>query len=770
MQTCEHFCAAKLSIVLLFYDKGQAFAINFLSDRLVFTHEALFLSFENTPLALTPRGKMQGHFLLLLISCRSVALQQKWFLWATLPDSTESLLLSCSLALLLSCSLALLLSCSLVDRHALPGMPFQNAHPQGASDNESMSLIQLQQAQLAFGHVPLLDHVDFALEVQERVGLIGRNGTGKSSMLKILAGLEKPDDGQIQMQQGVKLAYVAQEPLLDPTATIFESVSRALSDIHQLIEQYSSGEGDLDLLQNEIELRDAWNWEQRVEQTLERLKLNANTLVANLSGGQAKRVALAQALVTAPDVLLLDEPTNHLDIDSIVWLEDLLIAFKGSIVCITHDRAFLDRVSTRIIELDRGRLLSYPGNFAQYLVLKESQMAQEAVIQAKSDKLLAAEEVWVRKGVEARRTRSQSRIGRLEQLRAQRQARKEVVGQVKLEIDKGAPSGKLVAELDQVSLSFASPKAHMPDVNIVQDFSATILRGDKVGLIGPNGAGKTTLLKLILGELQPNSGKIRQGANLTIAYYDQHRENLDLNATLEDFISPGSEWIEIGNQRKHVKSYLTDFLFSPARANSPVKSLSGGERNRLLLARLFARPANVLVLDEPTNDLDIDTLELLEELIQNYTGTVFIVSHDRAFIDQVVTSTLVYEGPGLWREYEGGVQDWLTQSERAKTLASQAASQASANHSTPSTKAPIEPTPAKKPSAKLSYKEQRELEGLPALMSALEAEQKRLQEELLDPEIFVKDPKAGTDKLKRVEQLDGVLLEHLERWEELSKR
>ena len=643
-----------------------------------------------------------------------------------------------------------------------------------------MSLIQLQQAQLAFGHVPLLDHVDFALETQERVGLIGRNGTGKSSMLKILAGLEKPDDGQIQMQQGVQLAYVAQEPVLNPNHTIFESVSHALADIHQLIERYSSGEGDLDQLQNEIELRDAWNWEQRVEQTLERLKLNPQTLVANLSGGQAKRVALAQALVTAPDVLLLDEPTNHLDIDSIVWLEDLLIAFKGSMVCITHDRAFLDRVSTRIIELDRGRLLSYPGNFAQYLVLKESQMAQEAVIQAKSDKLLAAEEVWVRKGVEARRTRSQSRIVRLEQLRAQRQARKEVVGQVKLEIDKGAPSGKLVAELDQVCLSFESPKPNMPDVNIVQNFSATILRGDKVGLIGPNGAGKTTLLKLILGEIQANSGKVRQGSNLTIAYYDQHRENLDLNATLEDFISPGSEWIEIGNQRKHVKSYLTDFLFSPARANSPVKSLSGGERNRLLLARLFARPANVLVLDEPTNDLDIDTLELLEELIQNYSGTVFIVSHDRAFIDQVVTSTLVYEGPGRWREYEGGVQDWLTQSERAKTLASQASSSlAPAN--TPNTphasnigntvaNSPPPASAPKKPSVKLSYKEQRELDSLPGLMSELEEEQKKLNLELTDPALFVKDAQAATDKLKRVDQIEALLLQHLQRWEDLSQR
>jgi ATP-binding cassette subfamily F protein uup len=369
---------------------------------------------------------------------------------------------------------------------------------------------------------------------------------------------------------------------------------------------------------------------------------------------------------------------------------------------------------------------------------------------------------------------------RLEQLRAQRQARKEVVGQVKLEIDKGAPSGKLVAELDQVCLSFESPKPNMPEVNIVQNFSATILRGDKVGLIGPNGAGKTTLLKLILGEIQAHSGKVRQGSNLTIAYYDQHRENLDLNATLEDFISPGSEWIEIGSQRKHVKSYLTDFLFSPARANSPVKSLSGGERNRLLLARLFARPANVLVLDEPTNDLDIDTLELLEELIQNYSGTVFIVSHDRAFIDQVVTSTLVYEGPGQWREYEGGVQDWLTQSERAKTLASQASSllaqsttssaSNASNIGNTAAKSPSLANTPKKPSVKLSYKEQRELEGLPALMSELEEEQKKLNLELTDPALFVKDAQAATDKLKRVDQIEALLVQHLQRWEDLSQR
>ncbi len=523
-----------------------------------------------------------------------------------------------------------------------------------------MALITLLNAHLAFGHVALLDNTDFSLETAERVGLIGRNGAGKSSMLKIIGGMEKPDDGTLQFQQSLRIAYVAQEPILDQGATIFQAASAGVANIIALIDQYTQGEGDLDTLQSAIEAQDGWNWEQRVGETLHRLHLDPDAVVSTLSGGTKKRVALAQALVTQPDVLLLDEPTNHLDLDSIEWLEDLLIDFKGSVVTITHDRAFLDRVATRIVELDRGKLRSYPGNFAQYLVQKEEQLAQEAVISAKADKLLAQEEIWIRKGVEARRTRSQSRIGRLESLRASRAARREVLGSVKLDVSSGLPTGKIVAELTDVCKSFG------PDKLIVRDFTATILRGDKVGLIGPNGAGKTTLLKLILGELQPDTGKVRQGANLQVAYFDQMRNALDLDAALADFISPGSEWIEINNQRKHVKSYLSDFLFSPARANSPVRSLSGGERNRLLLARLFARPANVLVLDEPTNDLDIDTLELLEDLLQNYPGTVFLVSHDRTFLDNVVTSTIAFEGNGLWREYEGGVQDWLVQSRRTQ--------------------------------------------------------------------------------------------------------
>jgi ATP-binding cassette subfamily F protein uup len=622
-----------------------------------------------------------------------------------------------------------------------------------------MALITLLNAQLAFGHVALLDHTDFSLEAGERVGLIGRNGAGKSSFLKILAGLEKADDGVLQLQQGLRIAYVAQEPVLDPQVTVFEATLAGVADVIALIDQYTHGQGDLDKLQSAIEAQDGWNWEQRVEESLQRLHLDKDAVIGTLSGGTKKRVALGQALVRRPDVLLLDEPTNHLDLDSIEWLENLLIDFKGSVVTITHDRTFLDRVATRIVELDRGLLRSYPGNFSQYQVQKEEQLAQEAVISAKADKLLAQEEVWIRKGVEARRTRAQGRITRLEKLRARRAARREALGSVRLDVASGLPSGKIVAELTKVSKSFGEKL-------IVRDFTATILRGDKVGLIGPNGAGKTTLLKLILGELAPDSGGVRQGANLQVAYFDQMREALDLDATLEDFISPGSEWIEIGNQRKHVKSYLGDFLFSPARSGSPVRSLSGGERNRLLLARLFARPANVLVLDEPTNDLDIDTLELLEDLLQNYDGTVFLVSHDRAFLDNVVTSTIAFEGEGRWREYEGGVQDWLTQSRRAQALA-QAATAADARAAAPAPK----PAPAPTPTAakrKLSYKEQRELEALPGLIESLEQEQKQLHGELADGGLYGRDPARAALLSERSAQIDGELLAALERWEALG--
>ncbi|VTU40662.1 ABC transporter ATP-binding protein uup [Variovorax sp. PBS-H4] len=629
-----------------------------------------------------------------------------------------------------------------------------------------MALISLLDAQLAFGHVPLLDHADFSLLESERIGLIGRNGAGKSSLLKILSGLEKPDDGKLQAQQGLRVAYVAQDPQLDLHANVFTAASAGLATAIALREQYLSGAPGLDLnaLQSQIEAFDAWNWEQRVEETLDRLHLDGAAQVGALSGGTRKRVALAQALVAAPNVLLLDEPTNHLDLDSIEWLEQLLIDFKGSVVTITHDRSFLNRVATRIVELDRGKLNSYPGNFEQYLAQKEAQLAQEAIISAKADKLLAQEEIWIRKGVEARRTRSQSRINRLEALRARRTARREALGSVSMDVASGQTSGKIVAELANASKAFG-------DKAVIRNFSGTILRGDKVGLVGPNGAGKTTLLKLILGELEPDSGKIRRGTNLQVAYFDQMRAALQLDATLEDFISPGSEWIEIGNQRKHVKSYLADFLFSPARAQSPVRSLSGGERNRLLLARLFARPANVLVLDEPTNDLDIDTLELLEDLLQNYDGTVFLVSHDRTFLDNVVTSTIAFEGDGLWREYEGSVEDWLIQSKRAREIAAERAQGSAAPAPAPAVPLPATAAAARASTRrKLSYKEQREFEVLPARIAELEEEQKRITEilELEGGAIYASEASRAAELAERHAQIDEELLAAMERWEALD--
>ena len=636
-----------------------------------------------------------------------------------------------------------------------------------------MAILSLSNAHLAFGHVALLDGAAFSLEIGERLGLIGRNGAGKSSMLKIIAGLEKLDEGLLQMTQGVRICYVPQEPTFEPGHSVYEAVSEGVAearDARQAYEEHADGV-DLDALQTRIEALDAWNWEQRVDTTLAQLHLDGAREIGQLSGGMKKRVALAQALVAVPDVLLLDEPTNHLDLDSIAWLEELLRNFKGAVMLITHDRAFLDGVATRIIELDRGIIRSYPGNFTAYERMKEEQLASDALANARADKLLAAEEVWIRRGVEARRTRSVARIQRLEVLRDQRQKRRDSLGQVRLEVDSGAPSGKIVAELKEVSLRFddhAAPKI------IVKDFSATILRGDKVGLIGPNGAGKTTLLKLILGDLQPDSGKIRQGSKIEVAYFDQMRSSLNLDATLADTISPGSEWVEFAGQKKHVMSYLNDFLFSPERANSPVRTLSGGERNRVLLARLFALPANVLVLDEPTNDLDIDTLELLEELLQAYKGTVFLVSHDRRFLDNVVTSTIVWEGdesPGQWREYEGGYEDWKVQRDRAQSIRDQAARAAKLKSTPPAAKAvAVAPAAVAAKPRKLSYKEQRELDELPKKIEALETEQKELATFLAQPESYTKEADRAMKAQTRHARIEDELLAAMERWETLGAR
>lgn len=633
-----------------------------------------------------------------------------------------------------------------------------------------MAVISLSNAQLAFGHVPLLDHAEFSLETTERVGLIGRNGTGKSSLLKIIAGRSKLDDGLFVMQQGIKIAYVEQEPHFAPEMSVFDAVASGMGDMQALLAEYDAltgqfgGDNDDALMErmHEIQLKldaaDAWNLTNKVEATLDRLNLVKDALMGTLSGGMQKRVALACALVSVPDVLLLDEPTNHLDFTSIMWLEGLLRDFKGSVLFITHDRSFLDNVATRIIELDRGRLLSFPGNFSAYQVRKAEQLEIEEVENAKFDKFLAQEEVWIRKGVQARRTRDEGRVRRLEALRLVRSARREQQGQVKLDVSSGDRSGKIVAELENINKSYG-------DKVIVRDFSATLLRGDKIGLIGLNGAGKTTLLKMILGEEEPDSGTVKQGTKLQIAYFDQMRAQLNDDASLADTIAPGSDWVEINGQRKHVMTYLNDFLFAPERARSPVKSLSGGERNRLLLARLFAKPANVLVLDEPTNDLDIDTLELLEELLEDYKGTVFLVSHDRTFLDNVVTEVIVAEGNGLWREYIGGYSDW----ERVRP----AAVPAGAPKPVAKAEVKVEAAPVTAPAAKqkkLSYKEQREMEALPALITQLEDEQKAITEKLADASLYTQQP----DEVKRLNQrfteIDGLLLEALEKWEAIEAR
>jgi len=641
-----------------------------------------------------------------------------------------------------------------------------------------MALIVLTDAKLAFGHVDLLANTAFSLESGERVGLIGRNGTGKSSLLKILAGIEKMDDGLLQYQQGLRIAYVPQEPIFEAEETVFDAVAKGVAQAKALREEYealSVGEWDdashhrLDEVQSQLEALSGWNWEQRVHETLDRLHLEADLKINTLSGGTKKRVALARALVEMPDVLLLDEPTNHLDLDSIAWLEELLKEYQGSVILITHDRAFLDNVCTQIVELDRGILRSYPGNFTQYEVLKEQELNSESLANARADKLLAQEEVWIRKGVEARRTRSVARIARLEKLRTSRTERRDAMGQVKLAVSAGDRSGKIVADLQNVSKAYDRP--------IVQDFTATILRGDKVGLLGPNGAGKTTLLKLILGTIAPDSGTATMGTRIEVAYFDQMREGLDLNASLEDYISPGSEWIEINGNKKHVKSYLSDFLFAPERTNSPVSTLSGGERNRLLLARLFARPANVLVLDEPTNDLDIDTLDLLEQLLQDYKCTVFLVSHDRYFLDNVVTSIIANEGDGFWREYEGGYEDWKIQKARSDKIR---AANGNANSKV------VEKVEAKaetkvavkteaKPAAnsgvqKLNGKERQELEVLPLQIETLETEQADIGIAMSNPDLYKNEPELAASMQARLTEITADLDQKLQRWEQLLSR
>lgn len=629
-----------------------------------------------------------------------------------------------------------------------------------------MSILSLDNACFAVGHHPLLDHASLQLDSGEKIGFIGRNGAGKSTLLKILARVQKLDDGLLTIQNDQKIVYVPQESQFEEQMTVFDTIAQGLGELQTLLAEYhelslhindDNSLQRLNDLQNELENRNGWQFDALIQQTISELKLPENELIANLSGGQKKRVALAQAWVQKPDILLLDEPTNHLDIDAIEWMENLLSGFSGSLIVVTHDRRFLDHIATRIIELDRGTLRSYPGSFSVYSEKKAQELAVEAEHNRLFDKFHAQEEAWIRKGIEARRTRNQGRVKRLEQLRRERAARREVQGQINFNLNSGEASGKIIAELEHAGFSYDNRL-------IMQDLSAIIQRGDKIGLIGPNGIGKTTFLKLILGELQPTSGKIRLGSRQEVAYFDQFRSSLNDNDTVFDTIGQGNDYVEIGQQRKHVIGYLEEFLFSPARAHSPVKSLSGGERNRLLLAKLFTRPANILVLDEPTNDLDIDTQELLEELLRDYQGTVFLVSHDRTFLDNVVTQSIVFKGNGVLKEYIGGYQDYIDAQKREEALQPPAKIEVKNNPINDKSKT------KNRRNDKLSFNEQRELNALPEEIAALENEQIQLTEKLSDPEIFKNDYKQAAAWQTRISEIEEILLQKLERWEALEAR
>ena len=661
-----------------------------------------------------------------------------------------------------------------------------------------MTLLTVTGAELAYGHVPLLAGVDLTIAAGERIGLIGRNGTGKTSLLQALAGQRPLDAGRIVRAGGLSVGLVAQEPSFEPGLTVFDAVAAGLPDADALA-RYERLSGapptpdtlaELAALQERLDADGAWVFAHRIENVLSRLALAADATVDSLSGGTRKRVALARALVGEPDLLLLDEPTNHLDIESIEWLESLLTGYRGAVLVISHDRRFLERIVTRIVELDRGALRSYPGSFDAYQRRRADELSAEAGQQTRFDKLLSQEESWIRQGVEARRTRNEGRVRRLEALRRERAARRERIGNVRFALDAGERSGKLVAEFEQVGKR-RGERLVLDRVDLI------VQRGDRLGIIGANGSGKTTMLKLLLGELEPDSGTVRLGSQREIAYFDQLRAQLDDDATVAETISPGSDWLQIGEQRVHLMSYLGRFLFAPERARSPVKSLSGGERNRLLLARLFARPANLLVLDEPTNDLDIETLELLEELLGDYAGTVLLVSHDRAFLDGVVTQTIASLGNGRWREYAGGYSDYVAararepQPESAPRQAAGRSGSGMPGSGTPGSSMPGSSMPGSSasggsapavpggasaapataaPRVKLSYKERRELDALPERIAALEAEQSTLQSTLADPSLWQRP----SDEVRALQDRHGAieteLLECLERWELLEAK
>lgn len=657
-----------------------------------------------------------------------------------------------------------------------------------------MAIITVDKASLAFGSHSLLNKVNFSLEKGEKFGLIGRNGSGKSSFLKALAGNLKLDDGQVFVTNGTKIVYVPQEPILDPKHTIYEEVFAAMGSLKDsfikyertldLLEKNTDANEmelllhELNILQEELDRCNLWSVKSLIDKTLAELHLDGHWNIVSLSGGVKKRVAIAKALVVEPDVILLDEPTNHLDMTTTLWLESAIRNFPGAIVLITHDRVFLDNTVDKIAELDRGRLSVYPGSYAKYKEWKADQLHNEKRLNVEFDKVLAQEEIWIRKGIQARRTRNEGRVRRLEALRVERQQRRERVGQVKFEVDSGGKSGKIVANLEHVNVAFG-------DKCILKDFATTVLRGDKIGLIGPNGVGKSTLLKVILGELTPDDGKVELGTKTAVAYFDQFREQLDEDATIQDVVSQGQDYVEVNGRRLHIATYLEEFLFAPDRFRSPVRALSGGERNRLLLARLFSRPANVLVLDEPTNDLDIETLELLEELLANYTGTVFLVSHDREFLDNVVTESLVFRGNGEIIEIAGGYSDWLMysqnylQNSEPLSFAEKREFDKTKNFSLESEirsdsasemilKKESHHSKDEKKKNKLSYKEKLELESLPAMITALENEQLQLTKELSSGELYKTNPIAASQKQMRLVALEEEVLAKMERWEQLE--
>jgi len=622
-----------------------------------------------------------------------------------------------------------------------------------------MALITLRDISLSIGHEPLLDHLDLSIEPGERVCLVGRNGAGKSTLLRLVAGQIQADDGELERSRELVMAMLGQEVPSNLTGTIFEVVADGLGETGAVLKRYhevsSQSQHDdaslqlLQRLQDQLETGGGWQINQRVETEITRIGQDPEVRFESLSGGMKRRVLLARALVAQPNLLLLDEPTNHLDIEGIEWLESLLKSFPGSILFVTHDRAFLQALATRIVELDRGKLTSWPGDYANFLRRKEEQLEAEARANALFDKKLGQEEVWIRQGIKARRTRNEGRVRALKALREERSQRREQQGKASFNILDTKRSGKIVIEAEGVNFAYG-------DIPIIKDFSTLIMRGERIGIIGPNGAGKTTLLNLLLGKLTPQSGTIKLGTNLELAYFDQHRAVLDEEATVADNVAEGRDRITIGGQTKHVLGYLQEFLFAPSRARTPVKALSGGERNRLLLARLFTQPFNLLVMDEPTNDLDVETLELLEELLMNYPGTLLLVSHDRAFIDNVVTSTLVLEGGGRVGEYVGGYEDWLRQ-------------RASPPVTEPASARATAPKALAKPKAKkLSYKEQRELDTLPQTIESLEQRLEQLQRQLGDPELYKADPAQVGELKQALEEAEAELEQAFGRWEELE--